>query len=134
MADSRITDLVPYLSPQNLDVLPIVDVATLETKKVSFADFKTALDIPIFLDETSTIADFQTGRTHYYVGEAATTYDYDAIPYPLPVPITNFNFVNLSPFDVLFTSDGGNYGYNLAPDQALQDITITDGGGFWEIQ
>lgn len=89
-------------------------------------------DLPIFLDETSTIADFQTGRTHYYIGEAPVIYDYDLISYPLPVPVQNFNFVNLSVFDVLFASNGGNSTYLLKPNQALRDITIGDNGA-WEI-
>jgi hypothetical protein len=87
----------------------------------------------VLLDETSTIADFQTGKTHYYIGEAPITYDYDVIPYPLPTPVSNFNFVNLSVFDVLFTSDGGNYSYTLKPDQALRDIAIFDMGSTWEL-
>jgi hypothetical protein len=86
----------------------------------------------IFLDETSTIADFQTGKTHYYIGEMATTYDYNNEPYPLPLPVSNFNFVNLSVFDVSFTSDGGNYLYTVKSGQALRDIAIID-SGFWEI-
>lgn len=90
-------------------------------------------DLPIFLDETSTIADFVTGRTHYYIGEAPNTYDYDLEPYPLPIPTQNFNFVNLSVHDVLLTSAFGNNFYTLEPQQALRDITIVDGGGFWEL-
>jgi microcystin-dependent protein len=89
-------------------------------------------DIPIYLNETSTIADFQTGRTHYYIGETTITYDYDTLPYPLPVPAQNFNFVNLSVYDVIFTSDSGNYNYTLKPLQALKDITIID-GGVWQL-
>jgi microcystin-dependent protein len=90
-------------------------------------------DLPIFLNETSTIADFVTGRTHYYIGEAPITYDYDLEPYPVPVLVQNFNFVNLSVYDVFFTSDFGNYAYTLKPLQGLKDITIIDGGGVWQL-
>ncbi len=90
-------------------------------------------NIPNFLDETSTIADFEAGKTYYYVGEAPITYDYDTLPYPAPVPVQNYNFVNLSVYDVLLTSAFGNTFYTLTPQQALRDITVVDGGGFWEL-
>jgi microcystin-dependent protein len=89
-------------------------------------------EIPNFLTETSTIANFVTGQTFYYIGETAITYDYNTLPYPLPIPVQNFNFVNLSVHNVLFTSDSGNYSYTLKPLQALKDITIID-GGVWQV-
>lgn len=96
--------------------------------------YVAANEIPVFLDETSTIADFVTGATHYYIGNANITYDYDLLPYPLPVPVSGFNFVNLSVFNVTFVSYFGNYTYILAPTQSLQDIQIVDNGSAWEIQ
>lgn len=66
----------------------------------------TFSELPIFLYETSTIADFVAGQTHYYIGGTAITYDYDLLPYPLPLPVSGFNFVNLSTFDVTIISDG----------------------------
>lgn len=87
---------------------------------------------PIFLDETSTIADFQAGNTYFYIGEAPITYDYDLEPYPLPVPASSFNFVNLSVFDVTFNSDGANTVYTLKPQQALRDVQFND-IGVWQL-
>lgn len=95
--------------------------------------YVAANEIPVFLDETSTIADFVAGATHYYIGNANITYDYDLLPYPLPVPVSGFNFVNLSVFDAFFTSNFGNYSYLLKPTQSLQDIQIID-NGYWEFQ
>jgi hypothetical protein len=109
-----------------------VDYASLEYNSLVPKKYVDDFGIPIFLDETSTIADFVTGKTHYYIGEAGVTYDYDLELYPLPVPVQNFNFVNLSVYDVFFTSNFGNNTYLLEPQQALRDITIVDNGA-WEI-
>lgn len=87
----------------------------------------------LFLDETSTIADFATGNTYYYIGEAPITYDYDFLPYPLPVPVSGYNFVNLSVYDVFFTSNFGNYSYLLKTWQGMRDVQVVD-SGVWEIQ
>lgn len=86
----------------------------------------------LFLDENSTIADFQTGNTYFYIGDATITYDYDLLPYPLPIPVQNFNFVNLSVFDVVFASDSLNTVYTLKPQQALRDIKVVDIGN-WQL-
>lgn len=94
-------------------------------------DLVRSEEIPIFLDETATIADFQTGNTYFYVGETPITFDYDLLPYPLPVPASGFNFVNLSTFDTTFVSNGGNATYLLKPSQSLQDIQVVDNGGLW---
>ena len=94
--------------------------------------FALTNDIPIFLDETSTIADFQTGNTYYYIGEAPITYNYDLEPYPAPTPVSGYNFINLSVHNVIFNSAFGNITYVLTPNQRLRDIQIVDNGQ-WEL-
>ena len=84
------------------------------------------------LDETSTIADFQTGKTYYYTGDAPIVYDYDLLPDPTPVPVSGFNFVNLSVHTVTFNSWWGNFTYNLTPNQSLRDVQVVDNWWVWE--
>lgn len=95
-------------------------------------DVRTSLNPPIFLDQTSTIADFQTGNIYYYVGTAPITYDYDLLPYPTPIPVSGFDFVNLSVYDVTFNANGGNSGYVLTPNQRLRDVQVID-NGLWDL-
>ncbi len=85
----------------------------------------------IVLTEISSIADFLAGQTHYYIGKADITFDYDLLPYPLPNPVTGFNLVNQSVFDVTIISDFGNLTYLLKPNQSVKDIQVTDNGGAW---
>lgn len=43
MADQKITDLTSYNPPTDTDVLPIVDISTTTTKKITWANIKTAI-------------------------------------------------------------------------------------------
>ncbi len=90
-------------------------------------------NIPIFLDENATIDNFVLGQTHYYIGKAPITFDYDLLPYPSPAPVSGFNLVNQSVFNIIITSYFGNYSYSLAPNQSLKNIQVTDNGSAWEI-
>lgn len=115
--------------------LRVPTLTTGRTQNLQDASGTIALlsDMPLFLSETSTIEDFETGKTYFYIGETPITYDYDLLPYPSPVPVTGFNFVNQSVFDVVFSSDGGNTVYILKPNQSFQDIQVIDNGGFWGV-
>lgn len=91
-------------------------------------------ELPIFLDETSTIADIQANRTHFYIGEAPKTFDYDLEPFPTPIPVSGYDLVNLSVHNLTVNSDLGNATYVLTPNQRLRDVQVYDNGnGVWAV-
>jgi hypothetical protein len=57
MANVKITDLAVYTNPDSTDVLPIVDVSTGVTKKVSVGEVvgKISGDVDVAIDGTSSI-------------------------------------------------------------------------------
>jgi hypothetical protein len=49
MADQKITELTAYTPPIDTDVLPIVDITTSTTKKITWANIKKAISTSNFL-------------------------------------------------------------------------------------
>ena len=106
----------------------------LQTDLQNELDAKQPLLPIVYLYETSTIADIQAGKIHYYIGNAQITFDYDLEPFPTPIPVSGYDLVNLSVHEVFIYSDLGNGNYILTPNQRLRNVQVYDNGnGVWAV-
>lgn len=112
MADQKISQLTNYTPPLDADVLPIVDTANVETKKVTWANIKATLEA--YFD------------TLYPAGSGTSTGTNTGDQTDATLPFTDITTNNFSTTKHGFTPKGTNVGNFLKDDGTWATVSADD--------